>query len=180
MKQILNTILIVACCATTAQAGWLGDSVTAAWYSPDNVTVIETHNLVVAPTVELPFGSIANAGNNLQIDLSDTQIEFDFANLAIWTVSSFNGWRFSDTYSTIPPIIGVTLGPMSPGISGLTPAALSFDADNIWANYSGVTAAGAGDYWTLDVKFGEPTPEPSSFVLAAAGLVALAAMRRRK
>jgi hypothetical protein len=171
--------VILICCSTAiSEAGWFGQTITADWYVPDNVTILESHNVVVAAGVELPFGSIANGGN-LAIDLSDTQVRFEFNSLAIWSPATLNGWKFSDIPGAGPNIIGASLGPMSPGISGLTNSALSCDATSILGNFVGVTAAGAGDFYTIDIQF---APEPSSVLLAGMGLTALAAIqwRRRK
>lgn len=175
----LACALAFACTsATICQAGWLGQTVTAEWYVPDNVTVLETHNLLVGPGTELPFGSITN-GPSVAIDVSDDLVRFDFNAHAIWSSTSFNGWVFSHVPGAAPNIIGVTLGPMSPGVTGLTNAALSFTSNSISANFSGVDVAAAGDFYTIKVQFGE-TPEPSSLVLAAVGGSALCIVARRR
>jgi hypothetical protein len=162
---------------SAVQAGWLGQTVTAEWYVPDNVTVIETHNVVVGAGVELPFGSIVN-GPILAIDLSDTEVRFEVSSLAIFSPTAVNGWKFSDTTNSIPDIAGVIVGPLSGGVSGLANSDLSFDANSIFVNLESVTAAGAGDFWTLKVEF---VPEPGSLILAALGLVGIGAwsLRRR-
>ncbi|HEY2893874.1 MAG TPA: PEP-CTERM sorting domain-containing protein [Pirellulales bacterium] len=163
--------------AAICQAGWLGQTVTAEWYVPDNVTVLESHNLLVAPGTELPFGSISN-GPSVAIDLSDDLVRFDFNAHAIWSPTTFNGWVFSHVPGAAPNIVGVGLGPMSPGVTGLTNAALSFTSNSVLANFSGVDVAAAGDFYTIKVQFGE-TPEPSSLVLAAIGGSALCIVARR-
>lgn len=175
----LVVIVVASCSAAIARAGWSGQTVTADWYVPDTVTIIESHNLLVGPSVELPFGSITNGGN-LAIDLSDTQVRFDFNSLAIWSPATFNGWKFTDVPGMQPNIVGVSLGAMSPGITGLTNAALSFTADSVSGNFVGVQAAGAGDFYTIKLEFA--TPEPSSLVLAALGFGSLAGWgwRRRR
>ncbi len=167
--------LVLSSIPALAQAGWLGQPVTADWYVPDTFTIIESHNLVVGPGVELPFGSISN-GPSVAIDLSDTQIEFTFNAHAIWSPATFNGWVFTDA-PAVPNIVGVSLGPMSPGISGLTPAALSFTANSVSGNFVGVAAAGPGDFYTINIQF---APEPSTLALAGAGLAALAVLGRRR
>jgi hypothetical protein len=68
---------------------------------------------------------------------------------------------------------------MSGGITGLTPAALSFTANSVLGNFVGVTAAGAGDFYTIDVQFAA-APEPSGFLLASMGLITVAALRWRR
>jgi len=169
----------IACTSVAiCQAGWLGQTVTAEWYVPDNVTVLESHNLLVAPGTELPFGSIAN-GPTVAIDVSDALVRFDFNAHAIWSPTLFNGWVFSHVPGAAPNIVGVSLGPMSPGVTGLTNAALSFTSNSVSANFSGVDVAAAGDFYTIKVQFGE-TPEPSSLVLAALGGSALCIVARRR
>ena len=164
--------------AAICQAGWLGQTVTAEWYVPDNVTVLESHNLLVAPGTELPFGSIAN-GPSVAIDVSDDLVRFDFNAHAIWSPTTFNGWVFSHVPGAAPNIVGVSLGPMSPGVTGLTNAALSFTSNSVLANFSGVDVAAAGDFYTIKVQFGE-IPEPSSLVLAAMGAASLWFVARRR
>ena len=178
MYRTTNCLVVFLICSSAAVAhgGWFGQSVTADWYVPNNVTILESHNLVVGAGVELPFGSIVNGGN-LAIDLSDTQVRFEFSSLAIWSPATLNGWQFSDTPGVVPNIIGASLGPMSPGISGLNNGALSFTANSILGNFVGVTAAGAGDFYTINVQF---APEPSSLALAVAGFVGLAACGWRR
>ncbi len=168
-------IVFVVADAAIAEAGWLGDTVTVDWYVPDNATVIETHNVVVGAGVELPFGSLAN-GPIIAIDLSDTQLQFSASSLSIFTAVPVNGFKFSDTFNAIPDISGVSLGAMSGGVTGLTVSDLSFDANSVFVNLEGVTAAGAGDFWTLKVEF---VPEPGSIVLALSCLVIVPLLRRR-
>ena len=162
--------------AAIAEAGWLGETVTVDWYVPDNVTVIETHNVVVGGGVEIPFGALIN-GPIIAIDLSDTQVQFSASSLSIFSAVPVNGFKFSDTFNTIPNISGVSLGAMSGGVTGLTISDLSFDANSVFVNLEGVTAAGAGDFWTLKVEF---VPEPGSIVLALSCLAIVPFFRRRK
>ena len=174
----LGALAAVFICAhgAVARAGWLGETVTVDWYVPDNVTVIETHNVVVGAGIELPIGSIVN-GPILAIDLSDTEVQFSVSSLSIFSAVPVNGFKFSDTFNTIPDISGVSLGAMSGGVTGLTISDLSFDANSIFANLEGVTAAGPGDFWTLKVQF---VPEPGSVVLALSCLAVVPLLRRRK
>jgi hypothetical protein len=174
-SKIVLSLALIWCCATVSQAGWLSQSVTAEWYVPDTVTLLESHNVVVGPGVELPFGSIVNGGS-LAIDLSDTQVEFDFNNLAIWSTATFNGWKFIDTPAT-PNIVGVSLGPMSGGVAGLTAGDLSFTANSVLANFSGVTVAGAGDFYTINVEF---APEPTSLLPWSVALAVLTTLAWRR
>ena len=177
-SMLVCAVVIVCWSADIARAGWLSQAVTADWYVPDTFTVLESHNLVVGPGVELPFGSITN-GANLAIDVSDAQITFEFNSLAIWSPATFNGWVFTDTPGMQPNIVGVSLGPMSPGITGLTPAALSFTPNSVSGNFVGVQAAGAGDFYTINIKFAA-APEPSGWLLAMIGLLALGAARQQR
>lgn len=174
----LVALTMVSICVKGAivQAGWLGETVTVDWYVPDNVTVLETQNVVVGAGIEVPFGGLLN-GSILAIDLSNTEVQFSVSSLAIFSAVPVNGFKFTDTFNTVPDISGVILGPMSGGVTGLTPSDLSFDANSIFANLEGVTAAGAGDFWTLKVEF---VPEPSAIVLALSCLAAVPFLRRQK
>ena len=174
----LAALAAIFICADGAisQAGWLGETVTVDWYVPDNATVLETQNVVVGAGIEVPFGGLLNA-SILAIDLSDTEVQFSVSSLAIFSAVPVNGFKFSDAFNTIPDISGVSLGVMSGGVTGLTISDLSFDANSIFANLEGVTAAGPGDFWTLKVEF---VPEPSAIALALSCLAAVPLFRRRK
>ncbi len=177
MKRI-SFVIVLLMCSAVARAGLNGQTVQADWFAPDLVSLIETHNVVVGPGVELPTGAILFNGNLYQMDLSDTEIRFDFFGHAIFSPATFNGWVYSDLNNTILPIINVKLGPMSAGISNLSNSDLTFDANAIYGNFESVNIVGAGDFFTLEITFGEDVPEPAS-----CGLLALAGFglsRRRR
>ncbi len=177
-------ILGVLCMATgslllagvpEAHGGFDGQTVTAEWLFPDFRTVLESHEVVVGAGVELPSDVIIHGDGLLDIDIGDDFILFLFSDGATWQNTDFNGWRFSDTFGTIPEIVGYKIHSVSDGISGLEDSDLFFDADSVWANFSGVTVGGPGDFIRLQVQF---IPAPGA--LALLGITGLMGTRRRR
>jgi hypothetical protein len=117
ITHLAYALAIVWSSAAICDAGWLAQTVTAEWYVPDSVTVLESHNLLVAPGTELPFGSISN-GPSVAIDLSDDLVRFDFNAHAIWSPTTFNGWVFSHVPGAAPNIVGMTPGPSGSSHAG--------------------------------------------------------------
>lgn len=156
-----------------AHAGFVGQTVTAEWLFPDFTTVFDSHDVVVGPGIELPDNVIVNGGFN--IDIGDDYIQFNsLIPVFIWTNMSFNGWRFSDTFGTIPEIIGFEIDSFTLGITGLEQADLDFDAESVWGNFAGVQS-NVGGFIRLSVIF---VPAPGSLVLL--GLAGLMGTRRRR
>ena len=157
-----------------AHGGFDGQTVTAEWLFPDFGTVLESHDVVVGAGVELPFNVIIN-DDKFDIDIGDDFVLFLFNSSATWQNTAFNGWRFSDTFGTIPEIVGYKIDSVSDGIGGLDNSDLFFDADSVWGNFMGVTVAGPGDFIRLQVQF-----IPASGAFALLGLAGLMGTRRRR
>lgn len=170
----LSGVLILIAATGTSYAQWSGQTVTAEWRYPSFGDVLESHDVVVGPGIELSEQTILN-DDKFNIDLGADTVQFNFNALSNWTNTTFNGWRFADTNGSIPDIVGYSIDATSAGIAGLTDAALGFDANSVWANFGGMTVAGNGDFVRLKVSF---APEPASMTLLA--LVGTILVRRRR
>ena len=65
-------------------------------------------------------------------------------------------------YGTIPPISGVSVNGAT-SLAGFNSSRVSFDADNIYVNWQGLTAV-PSQIVSLDVQFTE-VPEPATLAL---------------
>lgn len=151
-----------------AHASFDGQSVTAEWLYPEFDSILESHTVIVGPGVELP-PTLIYSDDDFSIDIGADYILFSFVgeDQQLWDPTAFNGWRFSDSNGTILEIIGYTIDSVSNGVSGLTDDALGFDADAVWADFSGVAIEeGPGDFIRLQVGF---VPEPTALLLLLLG-----------
>jgi len=163
---------VVLLMVTSAQAALLtGQTVQTTFYYPDLSTVYSVGggpvNSLVGPGVELT--TIPGPPYIASIDMSDTSILLTMTYSGTGYVSQFNGWQFSDVNGTIPPIGGASL---TTDMSGIV---LTFDTDNIWLNFSGVTYSPAR-YARVDLT---AIPEPGVMWLLGGGVMTLC-LRRRK
>ncbi|TAJ94407.1 MAG: PEP-CTERM sorting domain-containing protein [Gammaproteobacteria bacterium] len=93
---------------------------------------------------------------------------------------SFNGLRVSDLDdSSGNPLTSVSV---ATNMAGWNTSMLSFDADEIWFDWKGLSFDGS-TYFNATLVFGSgPTsvPEPASTLLFVGGIAGLAALRKRK
>lgn len=160
------------CCAAfslaaltpTVDAQLTGSTLDAEWHYPSFGAVLENHTVVVSAGVELPSTAIFN-DSKFDIDIGDDWIEFRFNAASSWSTTTFNGWLFRDALGVLGPFGGFTVDSWSAGVTGTGGIATSFNDDELWANFAGMTVAGAGDWIRLKVAPGGP-------VLSISGLVA--------
>ncbi len=151
---ILFVLIVVSGSVPSAEGQTLyGTTVTAEWLYPTFEAVLESHEVLVGPGVELPSDLIVNE-TVLEIDIGESSVRFDFSDGTSWSSDPFNGWRFTVAKETIPPIVDYSIGSISDGVTGLEQTDLGWDTESVWANFSGVTIAGAGDFIVLEINFG--------------------------
>jgi len=154
MTRLLTTAcLALAALAPNASAQLLGETLDIEWHYPSLGTPIETHTVVVGPGVELPSTTIVN-DTKFDIDVGDDWIEFRFNATANWTDSTFNGWFFRDSLGAFPAIDGYSFDSASPGVTGTANIVTGFNDEEFWADFGGVSVAGAGDWIRLTVGVG--------------------------
>jgi hypothetical protein len=175
--QALLVLAVVLCGSQPASATLLdGQSVLYEYLFPDTSTLFYSPGLVlVGPGVEIP-DLCGGSCSGITADLSDTNILVDLATASgsIFAVSSFNGFRIFDSLGTVPAFTSVTIN-LATNLVGFDASRVSFDADNIYLNFQGLSV-GAGNFVSVDI---EAVPEPTTLALLGAGLVALRARRRR-
>jgi hypothetical protein len=170
MKFLAFSALLLVL-ALPGQAALLnGQTVRLTYEFPNQGTVWNgnTHDLLVGPGFEILGFPVGDPRTN--IDFSDTNIYVTFNSSAQWNSTSFNGFHVYDLNGTIPAFTIVTLNPATtPNMLGLT---LTFDADNIWVNWAGISF-NTQTIVSIDVN-GSGIPEPGTLGLMAAGLGMLA------
>lgn len=153
-----------------------GKTVTVDYLYPDLGTTYATETVTVGSGVEIL--TLPSDFPILSVDLSDLQILITF--ISPISFVEFNAILISDINTSISDFTSVTVNPSST----LSNANVSFNADSITVFLDGLTA-GAADTLLLDINNPSgpsiATPEPSSFLLAAAGLLGVlrAAKSRR-
>ncbi len=162
---------------------------------------VKSQTFVVGSGVEVQNWALDSKKTVLwNIDASDASLVFtyvgsgDFMNYGSPDVL---GFRVIDSTASLPSFAGVSVtntayvanahGNLLEGFDPVT--ALTFDANNIVVNinssmYHHVAMPGMGDPLrdaiALNLQFAAAVPEPSTYVLTACGLLALAGLSRRK
>jgi hypothetical protein len=164
-----------------ASASLTGVTIQTKYFYPDLTDLIDTANVVVGLGVEL--SGFPGSDPRTNIDLSSTNIFITYNSSSFWYPAEFNGLHFYDLYDGAPSITNVSINPVT-NMVGLDASRISFDADNIWINWQGLDFWGdTGDSDTivsLDLTFGEPVPEPATWMTLAAGLLGAAWLARRR
>jgi hypothetical protein len=175
LPVLVGLVSVLAAGAVRTSAGWTGAPVTAEWRYPDFNTILVARTVLVGVGVELNPAD-PTLGPGYSIDLGDDTVTFRFTRMTMFGQYAFNGWCFTDTAGTIPKFTGYHIAQISPGITGLTAADLGFNGNSVWANFSGVRVAGAGDFIRLAPTF---LPEPGAAWCLLALLGSLAGRHRR-
>ena len=128
-------------------------------------------DVVVNDTVEVP-----SLVGFYSADISDTNIFLDFTQFPVssgtFTGDTFNGFHLFDVNGTIASFLTVTINNAT-NVAGLDASRVSFDADNIYVNFAGLTVTPASRV-SLDITV---VPEPGTFLLMIPALAIFAAIR---
>lgn len=164
--------------SATANAGFMGNTIHADHRFPDSGSVFSDFgNAVVDAGVE--YG-VAGSRNNLAFDISDLAIRiFDPDGSSItFAGAAFNGFTFDDVFSSIAPIVGLTID-ASTTLAGFSASRLSFSAEQLLVNFESLQFT-AGQQLVLNVQFGSQVPTPATLALFGLGLAGLGWSRRKK
>jgi hypothetical protein len=134
---------------------------------------VNTHDLVVGPGVEISNFPVGDPRTN--VDVSDTNIFVTYNSSATWTPAAFNGFHIFDLFGSIPDFTAVSINPIT-NLTGFGDARITFDADNIWVDWNGLSFD-SETIVSLDV---EAVPEPGTLLLLGTGIAGLAARRRQR
>lgn len=180
LQRIISRVVIAAAVLApmAAQAQLAGKTVQVEYLFPDASTVFNGNsvNVVVGPGVELAGFPVGDPRTN--VDLSNSNILVTYNSLGTWTSTSFNGLHFFDVFSGIDAFTAVLINPAT-NMVGLDASRISFDADNIYVNWQGLSFD-EHTVVSLDVNGMAAVPEPATVGLMATGLLGLGAVARRR
>jgi hypothetical protein len=167
-------VLIALACAVAlpAHANLLTGDTIRTWELYPNLSTIYAGPIdVVDPGSILAFPGFAPIAD---ISFSDANITITMTRDATAYTSAFNGFRFFDV--TEAPIGSITLGGAT-NVPGIDASRVTFDAQDIYVNFSGITYS-TGQEVSLDLR---AVPEPKSFLvlLVMAALLTHTVRRRR-
>jgi hypothetical protein len=182
MRRQLGMVVLAACVAVLgalpAQASplMLGQTVEYQYFFPNLSSPYgnaSNGNYVVGAGVE-----VANvADGRATLDISDTNLYIDYLNSSGWNPASFNGFRITDIFGTIPSFTGVTINAAT-NMVGFDASRITFDADHIWVNWQGLNF-NADTVVSLDVNGGSVPDAGSTLLLLGMGLAGLRAWKQR-
>ncbi|HBY62466.1 MAG TPA: hypothetical protein DEH78_21800 [Solibacterales bacterium] len=180
-RQAFSFFALLVLLAANASAGILGQNITMTYDFLGGIFFSNTVLVGAGPEITCPSGPFAMCNTALTLatqtlDADDTSITYFYDGAsggASFTPApgQFSGFEFSGL-----DVGGNILGPvlLTTNIPGLTSARLASTASAIRVNMEGLTI-GTGSFFTVSFD----VPEPSTLVLAFAGLAALAARRLR-
>ena len=182
-SYVIAVILLALFCGSASASLLDGKTVNYQYFFPNSSSPYAdagNGDYVVGSGIEIT--NIANGsyfGYNRYgtIDISDTNIYVHFNVTDGWMAEPFNGFRISDALGLIPDFTSVTINAAT-NMSGFGASRISFDADNIWINWQGLTFV-YDTVVSLDIN-STSVPEPATLLLLGFGLIGIAAVRRLK
>ncbi len=131
--------------------GFQGDTIQYSYVFPsheDNHYTYTQRNITVGDDIEI-FGIFSNDGI-ASINVSNNKVEIDFNQGVGFSTGTFNGFKLTDIAGVVPDITNVTVASNN---TMLPASGVSFDANNIYVNWQGLSFDQSG-YIALDVVFG--------------------------
>ncbi len=163
----------------SAHAGLLtGKTVSFTYYFPTASSVYSSPangNYLVGAGVEIPTGVCC--GFEGAVDISDSNIRVDFHASSSYSGAAFNGFRVTDVFNTIDDFTLASVNAVT-NMAGFSAANVSFDANNIYVNWQGLSFE-PGRVVSIDLA-GAHVPEPGALSLLALSLLGLGLLRRQR
>ena len=120
--------------------GFEGKPVDVTYIFPTSSEVyfVEGNDVIVGDGVEVPASSTHNGYGSVDVSDDRVLITFEWNRARTWTDSSFNGHRISDASGNVSDIVGVDIV-QNGNNAGLDDSRITFDADNIYINWHGLS-----------------------------------------
>ncbi len=181
--RILAVGLAAAFSIAPASAGFRGQTIEATAHFPDfpGTTTAGPIDKVVGAGIEFNDGEFTPFFGP-SFDFDDTTILITHAQTG-HTGATFNGYQFNDILGTLADIVVVSIISDSSGFFSGDPSRITWDANNIFINFQGLSFSGVDDpRILLGVAFGE-VPLPGAlplFISALAGFGFFGGRKNRK
>ena len=178
MRRLRTSLMLLGLALVAvsgAQATLLeGETVEVSYHFPEITSVYPPgpQVVVVGPGVEI---TNFPQDNVFDLDLSDTNLYFDYIRTTSWNTAPFNGVQIRDILGLIPDFTSVVINPAT-NLVGFSAANITFDGDNIFINWQGLSFT-SETVVSLDLV--GSVPEPSTGLLVLLGVSLFAGLRGR-
>jgi hypothetical protein len=182
MLRALSAFTLAACLAVAAipspaEAGLIGKQLDAVYYVPDTSTPYAQASFTPS---SFTVGSgqetdgLVEGVTHLLVDFSDSTLTITLTTTL--TTPTWGGAPFNGIIFTSPGPLGIAGATVNPTttMSGFDNSRVSFDTDQIFINWNGLSYVN-GTVVTVDFA---SVPEPATMAVLGAGLLGLAAVRR--